>query len=272
MSGLGNTLADEAADAPAADPGQSRPMDAAVFKHLHHTDCRSVCSSCNLREICLPVGLTKLELDYIDRRLVAGRRKVPRGGYLYRTGERFDSLYAVWTGSFKTCQSMADGREQVTGFQLGGDLLGLDGIDSRQHGLDAIALEDSWVCVIRFEDFEDLAQEVGSLRQQFHRIMSREIVRTHGAMLLLGSLYAEERLAAFLLNLVQRLHARGFSRSELVLRMTREEIGSYLGLKLETVSRTMSKFAADGMVEVEQRNVRILDPEALRRIVNPPGC
>ena len=171
MSGLGNTLADDAADAPAADPGQSRPMDAAVFKHLHHADCRSVCSSCNLREICLPVGLTKLELDYIDRRLVAGRRKVPRGGYLYRTGERFDSLYAIWTGSFKTCQSMADGREQVTGFQLGGDLLGLDGIDSRQHGLDAVALEDSWVCVIRFEDFEDLAQEVGSLRQQFHRIM-----------------------------------------------------------------------------------------------------
>ena len=90
-------------------------MDAAVFQRLHHTDCRSVCSSCNLREICLPVGLSKLELDYIDRRLVAGRRKVPRGGYLYRAGDRFDSLYAVWTGSFKTCQSTADGREQVTG-------------------------------------------------------------------------------------------------------------------------------------------------------------
>jgi len=113
---------------------------------------------------------------------------------------------------------------------------------------------------------------VTALQRHVHQIMSREIVREHGVMLLLGSMRAEERLAAFLLNLVQRLHARGFSRSELVLRMTREEIGSYLGLKLETVSRTLSKFAADGMVEVEQRNVRILDPEALRRIVNPPGC
>ena len=102
--------------------------------------------------------------------------------------------------------------------------------------------------------------------------MSREIVREHGVMLLLGSMRAEERLAAFLLNLVQRLHARGFSRSEFVLRMTREEIGSYLGLTLETVSRTLSKFMTDGIVEIDQRKVRIVDPEALRRIVNPPGC
>ena len=268
MSGLGNTLADEAADGPAADPGQSRPMDAAVFKHLHHTDCRSVCSSCNLREICLPVGLTKLELDYIDRRLVAGRRKVPRGGYLYRTGERFDSLYAVWTGSFKTCQSMADGREQVTGFQLGGDLLGLDGIDSRQHGLDAIALEDSWVCVIRFEDFEDLAQEVGSLRQQFHRIMSREIVRTHGAMLLLGSLYAEERLAAFLLNLANRLQARGFSATAVSLRMSREEIASFLGLTLGTISRSFSKLQDQGLLFVRNRQIQITDPLGLQQLLD----
>ena len=148
---------------------------------------------------------------------------------LYRTGDRFESVYAVWTGSFKTCLSTADGREQVTGFQLGGELLGLDGIDSRQHGLDAVALEDSRVCVIRFEDLEELTQEVSSLQQQFHRIMSREIVRTQGAMLLLGSMYAEERLAAFLLNLANRLQARGFSATAVSLRMSREEIASFLG-------------------------------------------
>jgi CRP/FNR family transcriptional regulator len=102
--------------------------------------------------------------------------------------------------------------------------------------------------------------------------MSREIVREHGVMLLLGSMRAEERLAAFLLNLVQRLHARGFSRSELVLRMTREEIGSYLGLKLETVSRTFSKFAEEGIIEVHQRHVHILNAEALKDIVNPKAC
>jgi CRP/FNR family transcriptional regulator len=119
-----------------------------------------------------------------------------------------------------------------------------------------------------FDKIEELSREVNSLQHHVHKIMSREIVREHGVMLLLGSMRAEERLAAFLLNLVQRLHARGFSQSELVLRMTREEIGSYLGLKLETVSRTFSKFVEDGTVEVKQRHVRILDTEALQQLVN----
>ena len=119
-----------------------------------------------------------------------------------------------------------------------------------------------------FDRIEELSREVTALQSHVHKIMSREIVREHGVMLLLGSMRAEERLAAFLLNLVQRLHARGFSQSELVLRMTREEIGSYLGLKLETVSRTFSKFVEEGMVEVKQRHVRILDTEALQRLVN----
>ena len=104
-----------------------------------------------------------------------------------------------------------------------------------------------------------------------HKIISREIVREHGVMLLLGSMRAEERLAVFLLNLVQRLHARGFSKSELVLRMTREEIGSYLGLKLETVSRTFSKFVNEEIMEVKQRHVRILNLEGLERLVNAPA-
>ena len=120
-----------------------------------------------------------------------------------------------------------------------------------------------------FAQIESLSREVNALQRHVHKIMSREIVREHGVMLLLGSMRAEERLAAFLLNLAQRLHARGFSQSELVLRMTREEIGSYLGLKLETISRTFSKFVEDGIVEVKQRHVHILDIEALQDIVNP---
>jgi len=217
------------------------------------------------------VGLVALNITRIDQ-LIATRRKVKRKTPLFRTGEKFHALYAIRTGVFKTCVTAEDGRDQVTGFQMAGEIIGLDGIVNDQHTCDAVALEDSEVCVMPFERIEELSREVTALQRHVHQIMSREIVREHGVMLLLGSMRAEERLAAFLLNLVQRLHARGFSRSELVLRMTREEIGSYLGLKLETVSRTLSKFAADGMVEVEQRNVRILDPEALRRIVNPPGC
>ena len=229
------------------------------------------CSNCNLRELCMPVGLAPGELQRLDD-LVATRRKVKRRETLFRNGEPFTSLYAIRTGVFKTRVTSEDGRDQVTGFQMAGEIIGLDGIVNDQHTCDAVALEDSEVCVMPFERIEELSREVTALQRHVHQIMSREIVREHGVMLLLGSMRAEERLAAFLLNLVQRLHARGFSRSELVLRMTREEIGSYLGLKLETVSRTLSKFATDGIVEVEQRNVRILDPEALRRIVNAPSC
>ncbi|RDI21255.1 fumarate/nitrate reduction transcriptional regulator Fnr [Pseudacidovorax intermedius] len=229
------------------------------------------CSNCNLRELCMPVGLSPEELQRLDS-LVATRRKVRRKELLFHNGEQFVSLYAIRTGVFKTRITSEDGRDQVTGFQMAGEIIGLDGIVNDRHTCDAVALEDSEVCVMPFDRIEELSREVSALQRHVHQIMSREIVREHGVMLLLGSMRAEERLAAFLLNLVQRLHARGFSASELVLRMTREEIGSYLGLKLETVSRTLSKFVDDGVVEVNQRHVRILDAEALRRMVNPTVC
>jgi len=225
------------------------------------------CSNCNLRELCMPLGLNAEELDRIDD-VVATRRKVKRGATLFSNGENFTSLYAIRTGFFKTCITTEDGRDQVTGFQMAGEIIGLDGIVNDHHTCNAVALEDAEVCVMPFDRIEELSREVTSLQRHIHKIMSREIVREHGVMLLLGSMRAEERLAAFLLNLVQRLHARGFSKSELLLRMTREEIGSYLGLKLETVSRTFSKFAEEGIVDVKQRHVRILNTEALKLIVN----
>ena len=229
------------------------------------------CSSCNLRELCLPVGMSNEQLDQLDN-MVATRRSVARGNTLFRTGDAFQSLYAVRTGFFKTCVSSEDGRDQVTGFQMAGELLGLDGIGTERHTCDSVALEDSQVCVIPYHQLEDLSREFSDLQRQFHKIMSREIVRDHGVMLLLGSMRAEERLAAFLLNLTQRLQTRGFSASSLVLRMTREEIGSYLGLKLETVSRTFSKFQDDGILEVRQRQITVLNPAALQALVNGAPC
>lgn len=229
------------------------------------------CSNCNLRELCMPVGLNAEELNRVDE-LVATRRPIKRGTALFHNGEKFTSLYAIRTGFFKTSVTTEDGRDQVTGFQMAGEIIGLDGIVNDQHTCDAIALEDAEVCVMPFDRIEEISREVNALQHHVHKIMSREIVRDHGVMLLLGSMRAEERLAAFLLNLVQRLQARGFSKSELVLRMTREEIGSYLGMKLETVSRTFSKFSDDGLVEVKQRHIHILDAEALKRIVNPQVC
>ena len=229
------------------------------------------CSSCNLRELCLPVGLSRENLERLDT-LVANRRAIARGESLFRAGETFLSLYAVRTGFFKTRVSSEDGRDQVTGFQMAGELLGLDGISTDNHTCDAVALEDSQVCVIPYNQLEGLSREFTELQHQFHKIMSREIVRDHGVMLLLGSMRAEERLAAFLLNLAQRLHARGFSQSDLILRMTREEIGSYLGLKLETVSRTFSKFQEEGILDVKQRQIRILAQEKLEKLVNGTNC
>ncbi len=238
---------------------------------MNSNTIKVACSNCNLRELCMPLGLSTEEMSRVDE-VVTTRRKVARGDNLFRNGDKFNALYAIRTGFFKTRISSEDGRDQVTGFQMAGEIIGLDGIVSDHHTCDAVALEDAEVCVMPFDRIEELSREVISLQRHVHKIMSREIVRENGVMLLLGSMRAEERLAAFLLNLVQRLHARGFSQSELVLRMTREEIGSYLGLKLETVSRTFSKFMEDGIVEVKQRHVRILNPEALKLIVNAQTC
>jgi CRP/FNR family transcriptional regulator len=219
----------------------------------------------------MPIGFKEDDMHRLDE-VVEKRRKVKQGDQLFAAGDAFKSLYAIRTGFFKTCVSTEDGREQVTGFQMAGEIIGLDGIVTDHHNCNAIALEDAEVCVMPFADIEDLSREFPVLQRHVHKIMSREIVRENSVMMLLGNMRAEERLAAFLLNLVQRLHARGFSQSELTLRMTREEIGSYLGMKLETVSRTFSKFSDDEIIEVKQRYVKILNADALKKIFNPQTC
>lgn len=228
---------------------------------------REACSQCNLRELCLPVGLSVRELGRLDA-LVSTRRRILRGQPLYRNGDVFTAIYAIKTGFFKTEVLFEDGREQVTGFQMAGEVLGLDGIGTEKHSCSAIALEDSEVCLIPFAELESYSREIGALQHHFHKMMSREIVRDHGVMMLLGVMRAEERLAAFLLNLSQRFVARGYSPTEFNLRMTRGEIGSYLGLKLETVSRIFSHFQESGLVAVHQKQIRILDVAGLRKLLS----
>jgi len=224
------------------------------------------CSTCGLRELCLPCGLAGNSADRIDD-MVYTRRRVKRGEHLYRAGDKFGSIYAVRSGFFKTVQTLEDGREQVTGFQMSGEIMGMDGIGPDAHVLNAIALEDSEVCVIPYSRLESMGEEMHELRHQFHKVMSREIVREHGVMLLLGTMRAEERLATFLLNLSQRFAARGYSPSQFSLRMTREEIGSHLGLKLETVSRAFSRFQDEGLISVQLKDIHILDPDGLRSVM-----
>jgi CRP/FNR family transcriptional regulator len=224
------------------------------------------CSSCNLRELCLPGGVCLDDLQRVER-IVYARRRVKRGDSLFKAGDEFSAVYAIRSGFFKTSLLDDEGREQVTGFFMGGELLGMDGIGAGHYNGSAIALEDSEVCVMPFALIEEISREVPALQRHLHAVLAREIVRDHGVMMLLGSMRAEERLATFLLNLSKRFQRRGYSACDFNLRMTRDEIGSYLGLKLETVSRLFSAFQKDGLIEVEQKHVRILDVPGLERIV-----
>ena len=224
------------------------------------------CSSCNMRELCLPGGLRAEDLPRMEN-VVYARRRLKRGEALFAAGDEFRAVYAVRSGFFKTSLVDGEGREQVTGFFMGGELLGMHGIGTGRYSGAAIALEDSEVCVMPYSLIEEMAREMPALQRNLHAVLAREIVRDHGVMLLLGSMRAEERLATFLLNLSRRFTARGYSSSDFHLRMTREEIGSYLGLKLETVSRIFSRFHDDGLIEVQQKHVRILDIAGLERIL-----
>jgi CRP/FNR family transcriptional regulator len=226
------------------------------------TPLQTLCSTCHLRDLCLPCGLTGSDMQRLDG-LMFGRRKVAAGQALYHAGERFQYIYAVRSGTFKSSLAHLDGREQVSGFHMAGELMGLDGLAHGKLASTSTALEDSEVCAIPYAHLMELAAGNAGLQHVVGRLMSREIVREHSLMLLLGSMNAEERLAAFLLNLSQRLKARGFSAHEFHLRMSRAEIGSYLGMKLETVSRTFSAFQQQGLLDVDKRHIRITDPDGL---------
>nr|WP_107918949.1 fumarate/nitrate reduction transcriptional regulator Fnr [Neisseria elongata] len=228
---------------------------------------KTLCSTCSLRELCLPVGLQPDEFEQLDT-VIKQSHRLKKGEFLFRSGESFHSLYAIRTGFFKTTVASQDGRDQVTGFFMSGELIGMDGICTHSHSCDAVALEDSEVCELPFGHMEALSKEIPSIQTHFFRLMSREIVRDQGVMLLLGNMRAEERIAAFLLNLSQRLHHRGFAANDFILRMSREEIGSYLGLKLETVSRTLSRFHQEGLIVVEHKHIRLLKPELLNQMVS----
>jgi CRP/FNR family transcriptional regulator len=223
---------------------------------------KTLCSSCHMRGLCLPSGLADLDVDWLDG-LELSRRRVKAGQRLYQAGDPLRYIYAVRSGTFKSILTLADGREQVSGFHMAGEIVGLDAVAYTRHASEAIALEDSEVCAIPYESLMDGWLDSRGLQQAVTRLMSREIVREHSLMMMLGSMSAEERLAAFLLNLSLRLKTLGYSSSEFHLRMSRAEIGSYLGLKLETVSRTFSAFAHQGLLEVDKRHIRIVDPRRL---------
>lgn len=209
------------------------------------------------------------EIEQLDT-LVKERIRIEKGQPLFRQGETLNALFGLRLGSIKTQLEEENGQHQITGFFLPGEIIGLDGMIEGEHSSSAIAMEDSEVCVVRIEDIDDVSRYVPSLQHQIRRIMSKEIARSHQVLLALGSMRSEQRLAAFLINMSQRLAALGYSSTDFVMRMGREEIGNYLGLTIETVSRLFSRFARDGLIRVSQREVRILDIAALHQLVGKP--
>lgn len=227
---------------------------------------QKLCGNCSLQALCMPVVMNQQEMADLNA-ILRQNRRFRKGEYLFRAGAHFSSMFAVRTGFFKTTVASQDGRDQVTGFFMSGEILGLDGICGGAHSCDAVALEDSEVCELPFTNLEEAGRRFPSFQTHFYKLMSQEIVRDQNIMLMLGNMRAEERLAAFLLNLSQRLNVRGFAANDFILRMSREEIGSYLGLKLETVSRTLSKFQHEGLLKVEHKHIQLLQPESLRNMV-----
>lgn len=223
------------------------------------------CSTCSMKRICMPSGLSPVDYQRLDA-MISSTRFVRRGETLFRSGDPFQSLYALRSGCFKTVVMHREGHEQVTGFHLAAEPLGFDGVSTDRHACDAIALEDSVVCIVPFDLLELLCREVKAVQHHVHRMMCGEIVRESNLMMLLGTMTAEQRVAAFLLNLSTHMKARGYSPAQFVLRMTREEIGSYLGLKIETVSRMFSRLQKAGVIDARGKDVRILDQARLEAV------
>lgn len=218
-----------------------------------------------MHQLCLPMGLDSEDITRLDN-IIGKRRRLLRDERLYQMDEPFRNLYAIRFGHFKTYQVNANGEQQITGFQMAGELLGMDAISGDRHHCDAVALEDSEVCEIPFARLEELFGQVPTLLRHFHRIMSQEITREQNVMLLLGNMRAEQRFAVFLVNLSARYAARGYSATSFQLRMSREDIGNYLGLTIESISRLLSRFKKQGWISVDKRELSLLDPAMLKAL------
>ncbi len=243
------------------------PLHASRPRHAHAWSPQQTaqCSTCSMRHLCMPQGLGSEAVERLET-VICTARPLRRGDALFREGNDFDNLYAVRSGALKSVTTRQDGREQVTGLHLAGEALGFDGIADSQYTRTAVALEDSTVCVIPYSPLRTLCTENTSLQARVLKLMSEQILRESAQSIVLGMLNADERVAAFLLDVSKRYLQRGYSSSEFNIRMTREDIGSYLGITLETVSRTMSKFARAGLIAMDGRLVRVLDFDQLRAV------
>jgi len=251
---------DVSGGAPLSKPTRAVPL----ANDCPNIDARS--STWRLADFGLFAGLTPGTMLEVGR-LLAKRIRLRKGDVLYRVGGQFSALYAIRTGSCKTLMLAKDGHEQIAGYYMTGEIIGLDGISTEFHECQATAMEDTEVCPLPYDEIGKLAHRDEHFQHNMYQMLMQRYARARTLMIALGTMSAEQRIAMFLLDLSQRHGARGYSTCEFVLRMTREEIGSYLGLKLETVSRLFSRLQREGLLQVEGRTVKLLDRVALNRLV-----
>lgn len=232
---------------------QKRP--GAGQQHIH-------CQSCSISELCLPFSLNEQELDVLDN-IIDRKRPIHKGEQIFQDGEKMQSLYAIRSGTFKTFTVNEQGEEQITGFHLAGDLLGFDAIADGEHPSFAKALETSMICEIPYSTLDSLSNSMPKLKKQVLRMMSTEIRADQEMLTLLNRKNAEQRLATFISTLSSRYHARGLSSTEFRLSMTRSDIGNYIGLTVETISRLLNRFHKSGILKVEGKLISILDIDLL---------
>jgi CRP/FNR family transcriptional regulator len=245
------------------DAGHHQVIDIASIKQA--------CSGCNLHQLCLPLGISSEDIQRLDA-LVKRHRPLARGHHVFHLGDEFSALYAIRCGSVKTYTITEDGSEQITGFHLPGEIIGLDAINASRHPCGAKTLEITSICDIPFNRLEELALRVPGLARQLLRIMSREIHADEELLTLLGKKSAEERLASLLLSLSRRFQQRGFSPHEFRLSMSRNDIGNYLGLAVETISRLFTRFQQQGLIEVRQKYIRLQNIEQLQEVAGLVDC
>lgn len=226
------------------------------------SSARISCSRCSLGELCLPRNLNGGEIHALEH-IVERSRPMRAGEHLFRAGDRFQALSAVRSGCFKTYVINEAGDEQVLDFQLPGEIVGFDAIHSGTHMSNCLALDTSAVCTLNFEPLSELARHIPTLQAELFDVMSHRIADLE---IICGDFSADQRFALFLESLSRRYSRRGYSANEFTLAMSRRDIASYLRLATETVSRILSRYRKDGILEVRRKQIRILDPDALHAI------
>ncbi|TDG12028.1 fumarate/nitrate reduction transcriptional regulator Fnr [Seongchinamella unica] len=230
-------------------------------------DYQANCGNCRLNSICLPLALESDDVQQLDD-IIQRSKPLQKNQHLYREGDEFQSVFAVRSGTLKAYKTTDDGREQVTGFYFPGEILGMDGISNNTHASSAKALETAAICEIPFTSLEKLSALMPNLQRHFFQLMSHEITEDQQLITLLSKNSADERVAALMLSISTRNARRKLSPTQFRLPMSRVDIGNYLGLTVETVSRVFSRMQKLELLRVDNKEIEILDPQGLRKMAN----